>query len=446
MADLNADQVKAEEKFIDFLLDPDEKEMKLIGKGGTGKSFLVRNLITNALRVYQENCKVLGLEPEYTNYALTAMTNRAAQELADATGMDVTTVHSFLSLTIKSNNSTGKQDLKRTSNWTIRERMLIFVDESVSMMDGKLLDELRAATFKCKIVFIGDDKQLDPIESSKSPVALLDVPTANLTMPMRQALNPDGTPAPPYLKDLCDLFWQNVADQEASNGTAPWPMIQLHPGYIDHVDDAGLQHILDTEFLVPDGRKAIAAFSNSKVNDYNNYLRQLRGMGHLFQVGEVLISNNMFEYGKFRINNEQTVTIVEAEQNVEFVKIGDLEIPTQYVRVSADPMVRIPIILDRDFHKDAIKYVGKKAAAREEDWSRYWQLQQSFADFRPRDAATIHKLQGSSKDLVIVDLNNIGACNFTIMVARLLYVALSRARYRLILYGNLPSKYGGVIF
>jgi hypothetical protein len=446
MTGLNTDQAKAKDEFIDFLLNPDEKEMKLIGRGGTGKSHLVSDLIRDALKTYQENCRVLGIEPEYTNYALTAMTNRAAQELADATGMDVTTVHSFLSLTIKSNNTSGKQELKRTANWTIREKMLIFVDESVSMMDGKLLDELRAATMNCKIVFIGDDRQLEPIEAAKSPVANLNVRTSNLTISMRHALNPDGTPAPPYLKDLCDLFWENVAIQEASNGMAPWPMIELHPGYIDHVDDAGLQALLDTEFLVPNGRNAIAAFSNSKVNDYNRYLRELRGMDHLFQAGERLISNNMFELGKFRISNEQTVEIVEADPLVRMIKLGDLEIPTQYVRVSADPLVQIPVILDRDFMKDAIKYVGKKAAARQEDWSRYWALQQNFADFRPRDAATIHKLQGSTKDLVVVDLNNIGACNFTIMVARLLYVALSRARYRLVLYGNLPSKYGGVIF
>jgi hypothetical protein len=446
MLPLNSDQAKAKEEFIDFLLDPLEKEMKLIGRGGTGKSYLVSDLIRDALKTYQENCKVLGLEPEYTNYALTAMTNRAAQELADATGMDVTTIHSYLGLAVRANRATGKQDLKRTASHTIREKVLIFVDESVSMMESSLLDELRASTMNCKIVFVGDDKQLDPIESAVSPVANLQVRTAELRQPMRNAVNPDGTPAPPYLKDLCDLFWNNVEAQVQSNGMAPWPMIQLHPGYIDHVDDAGLKHILDTEFLVSNGRNAIAAFSNSKVNDYNNYLRGLRGMNHLFQVGERLISNDMFEFGRFRIRNEQTVEICEADPNVTMIKIGDLDVPTQHVRITADPSVLIPVILDRDFHRDAIKYVAKKAKAGEEDWSRYWDLQQKFADFRPRDAATIHKLQGSSKDLVVVDLNNIGSCNFPVMAARLLYVALSRARYRIILYGNLPSKYGGVIF
>jgi hypothetical protein len=446
MPDLNVDQVKAEELFVDFLLDPAEKEMKLIGPGGTGKSFLVSRLITESLKTYQENCKLLALEPEYTNYALTAMTNRAAQELADATGMDVTTIHSFLCLTVKSNNHTGKQDLVRTANWGIREKMLIFVDESVSMMESSLLDELRMATMNCKIVFVGDDRQLDPIESVVSPVANLRVPTATLTIPMRNATNPDGTPAPPYLRDLCDLFRQNVADQVASNGTAPWPKINIHPGYIDHVNDAGLKYLLDNEFKIATGRNAIAAFSNNRVNQYNDYLRELRGQTQLFQVGERLISNNMFQRSRFRINNEQTVEIYEADPTVTMLPMGDLEIPTQYVRITADPLVQIPVIVDRDFHRDAIKYVAKCAKAQKEDWSRFWHLQKDFADFRPRDAATIHKLQGSSKDWMIVDLNNIGSCNFPIMTARLLYVALSRARYRIFLYGNLPSKYGGINF
>lgn len=32
------------------------------------------------------------------------------------------------------------------------------------------------------------------------------------------------------------------------------------------------------------------------------------------------------------------------------------------------------------------------------------------------------------------------------MVARLLYVAVSRARKRVVFYGNLASKYGGLTF
>lgn len=443
--ELNADQAKAEDEFVDFLLDPIEKEMRLIGEGGTGKSYLVSKLITRSFAIYKENCKLLGLEPEYNDYALTALTNKAAQELSDATGLDVSTLHSFLSLALKSNYTTGKTDLKRTSNWTIRDKLILFIDESF-MMDSPLLDELRMATMNCKIIFVGDSMQLDPVDAVSSPIADLQVRTAELKIPVRNASNPDGSPAPSHLRDLCTLFRDNVANQIATDGRAPWPMIKLVPGYIDHVDDVGLRALLEGQFAVPNGRNAIAAFSNSRVNDYNNFLRGIRGQSHLLEKGERFISNDMYERNKFRIKNEQTVEIDDADPELTLIKLGDLDVPTQYVRITADPTRQIPVIIDRDFHKDAIRYTRKRAKDGHENWERYFRLKQDFADFRPRDASTVHKLQGASRDIVIVDLPNIGSCNFNIMTARMLYVALSRARYRVILYGNLPAKYGGIIF
>lgn len=445
--ELNVDQAKAEEEFVDFLFNPEEREMKLIGPGGTGKSYLVSKLITRSLEMYKQNCKLIGIEPEFDQYKLTAMTNKAAQELADATGMDVVTAHSFLNLTIKPNFTTGKQDLKRTANWTIHEGFIIFVDEAF-MMDSDLLDELRSATMRCKIVFVGDNCQLDPVEAAASPIELLKVRTVELTINERQSKNPDGTPAPPYLKDLADLFRENVKNQVAAakfNTTAPWPDIQLVPGYIDHVDDAGLEALLNGQFKVPNGRNLIMGYTNSRVNDYNNYLRGVRGQSVLFEAGEVLISNDTYERNRFRIKNEQTIQLESVDPTVAYLRICGMDVPAQYVRIVGHPDQNIPVIVDRDFHKEAIKYASKQAKSKQTNWEPYFQLKNDFADFRPRDACTVHKAQGSSKDTVIIDLTNIGACNFNVQTARMLYVALSRARYRIILYGNLPEKYGKII-
>ena len=437
----NADQVKAEEDFVDFLLNPSEKEMRLIGPGGTGKSWLVQRLITSSLKTYQENCRVLGLEPDYCNYTLTALTNKAAQSLQDATGLDVMTLHSWLSLAVKPNFTTGKQELRRTATWTIYEKYLVFVDEAY-MMDSKLLDELRMATQNCKIVFIGDDKQLDPVDASKSPIAELSVRTAELTIPVRNS----GSKA---LQELCQLLRDNVAGAvQESDGLIEehiWPMLPLTPGEVDHVQDSDLESVLTSIFGKTNGNNLIVAFSNQKVNYYNNFLRSYRGQGHLFEAGEVLISNDLFERGKFRIRNEQMVEILDADPFISWLKIADLDVPTQYVRIVGHPDFSVPVIIDRDFHKQALKHCADRAKAKLQDWKPYYDLKDFFADFRPRDACTVHKSQGSTKDLVLVDLNNIGSCNFTVMTARMLYVAISRARHRVILYGNLPSKYGGVI-
>lgn len=434
----NADQIKAEEGFVDFLLNPDEKEMRIIGPAGCGKSWLVHRLITVAMEEYKQNCRALGLEPEYDKHALTAMTNKAAQELSDATGLDVQTIHSFLCLAVRPNFKTGKQELQRTASWTIIEKYIIFIDEAF-MMDRALLKELRMSTLKCKIVFIGDDRQLDPVEDVNSPISLLDVRTVELTIPVRNSGSPD-------LQELCRILRQNVTDVETARDLGinhQWPTLPHVPGVIDWMTQPELEALLQNTLIVPNGRNLITAYTNQRINDYNSYLRSHRGQGHLFETGEVLISNDMYERGKFRIRNEATVHIVHADPHVSWINIGELSVPTQYVRVRAGDDFDIPVVLDREFMRDAVKWAAKQAKAGSMDWQLYFQLKQDFADFRPRDAATVHKAQGSTKELVVVDLDNIGTCTVPSMAARLLYVAVSRAKQRVIFFGKLPRRYGG---
>jgi exodeoxyribonuclease-5 len=72
-------------------------------------------------------------------------------------------------------------------------------------------------------------------------------------------------------------------------------------------------------------------------------------------------------------------------------------------------------------------------------------LKNQFPDLRARDSQTVHKSQGSTYETVIIDLSNLSTCHLPKLVARLLYVAVSRAKTRVILFGTLAQKYGGVI-
>ena len=65
-------------------------------------------------------------------------------------------------------------------------------------------------------------------------------------------------------------------------------------------------------------------------------------------------------------------------------------------------------------------------------------------DLRPEDASTVHKSQGSTFDTVFIDLSDLSTCRQPDMAARLLYVAFTRARNRVVLYGKLKDKFGGV--
>jgi ATP-dependent exoDNAse (exonuclease V) alpha subunit len=46
---------------------------------------------------------------------------------------------------------------------------------------------------------------------------------------------------------------------------------------------------------------------------------------------------------------------------------------------------------------------------------------------------------------VLIDATNISLCHNPSQVARMLYVAASRARHRVVFYGELAAKYGGLL-
>ena len=60
---------------------------------------------------------------------------------------------------------------------------------------------------------------------------------------------------------------------------------------------------------------------------------------------------------------------------------------------------------------------------------------------RPIYASTVHKSQGSTYREVFVDLNNITKNNNWREVARLVYVAITRASENVHLYGELKTTY-----
>jgi hypothetical protein len=101
----------------------------------------------------------------------------------------------------------------------------------------------------------------------------------------------------------------------------------------------------------------------------------------------------------------------------------------------------VPVPCDRAHFGALVEYYRKA-----KQWGKYYELRNNYPDLRQFDAATVHKSQGSTYDTVFIDLANISSCHQPNAVARMLYVAFSRPRSRIFLYGNLAPKYGGLSF
>lgn len=428
---LNQGQEDAANAFFHFLFT-DQKEFIISGPGGVGKTFLMGHLIDTIMPRYYDTCTLMGLKPEYDQVQMTATTNKAAEALSLATGRPTKTIHSFLNLKVQDDYATGTSKLTRTGAWTVHSRVILFIDEA-SMIDFPLLEEILGSTMNCKIVYVGDHCQLAPIKEPLSPIYRKGIPFYELTEPMRN----NGQPA---LMALCRQLRHTVE-------TGEFRPIQIVPGAIDWCDDEDMQEGMRQIFADPHHTSRILAYTNKRVTEFNDFIRGVRGLGHEYVTGECLINNNAIQLGgrngrmlsveeEVEIVSQSGVTIKEFIDDGAELEIRRCDLTTRLGETFKD----VPLPVDRDHFHSLIKYFqGRK------NWNRYFYLKNTYPDLRPRDANTAYKAQGSTYDTVFIDLGNISACNVPNQVARMLYVAVSRPRLRIFLYGELAAKYGGLL-
>ena len=425
---LNAGQQAACDGFFSFLFT-DQKELIISGAGGVGKTFLMGYLIDEIMPRYYDTCSLMNIDPKYHSVEMTATTNKAAEVLGEATNRPTSTVHSFLGLRVKENFSTGRTELIRTRNWKMEEGIILFVDEC-SMIDIALRKELLASTFNCKIVYVGDHSQLPPVFEELSPIYRDNLPFFELTEPMRNADHPE-------LMEVCQQLRETVA-------TGIFKPIKAIPGVIDWLDAEQTESAIMDHFVNQETDSRILAYSNVQVNDLNQYIRTARQLPAEFTVGEHLISNSAVQLGTsggFAV--EEAVTILRIASEPELIDIGNaqfyarrMDLEGAYKKTFFDVLVPE----DKAHFDQLCKYF-----AGQKDWVSYFKLKNNYPDLRPRDVCTVHKSQGSTYDTVFIDMENLSKCTQPKVAARLLYVAFTRARHRVIMYGNLAKRLGGII-
>lgn len=422
---LNQDQQAAAEGFFKTLFDPNVKEMIISGPGGVGKTYLMAHIIDEVMPQYEQACELMGVKSEYDEVVMTATTNKAAEVLAQSTGRPTSTIQSHLGLTLKNNFSTGESDLIKSRNWTVKERQIVFVDES-SMTDSVLRSYVKEGQSKSKIVWVGDHCQLGPIKESVSPIYTDNLTTFHLRQPMRT--------------DQPELLALNQQFRDVVEGKRDFGAIKLHPGIIDHVDGPQMEDELKTHFNGPN-KNRVVAYSNNQVLLYTDHIRGQQGFRGEFDVGEELVVNQNYQRGMERLSIEQEVTITKRSSITKQVRIsGDVYMEVRNVTLDTGyggVIHDIEIPVDREHHTALTKYFAKA-----KDWPTYFRLKNEFPDLRAKDACTVHKSQGSSYDTIFIDVGDLSTCRNPAVAARLFYVAVSRARKRVVFYGELAEKFG----
>lgn len=436
---LNEGQSLASAGFFEFLLGPD-KELRISGPGGVGKTFLMGNLIDTVLPMYFDTCQLMGIEPEYHSVQMTATTNKAAEVLGLQTGRPASTVHAFFGLKVMEDYSTGESKVTKSNSWMVHSGLILFIDES-SMIDTPLYNLIQEGTIKCKIVYVGDKDQLAPVMEQLSPVYKRPMPMFELLEPMRtsipelQALNQQMRDVVQSGRIVQDAFGKDVWVYD-------FTQIKAVPGIIDWLDGPEYEQEIIDSFSAGASDNVILAYTNNRVVEYNGFIRDLRGLPYEFQPGEILVSNNAPRFGKYSMSVEDEIEIISVEphtEHLDFPMQATMEVRYAVVRNAYDESFRVPLPVNRAHYQELIKYFKRM-----KNWQAFFKLKGQFPDLRQRDARTVYKAQGSSHPVVYIDAENLSTCHNASQVARQLYVAVSRARHRVVFYGDLASKYGGL--
>ena len=427
---LNAGQKAAAEQVFSFLLSND-KEMCISGPGGSGKTFLMGDLIDRVIPEFQAAAEIMGNPNTIDTVEMTATTNKAAEVLGNATNRPTKTVHSAFGLVVKSDYSTGTMKLVRGRGWVPKQNTLVFVDEGYCA-DSQLRNQVIDSCVGSKVIWVGDHCQLGPVKEQISPIHTSGLRTAYLTESHR---NKDQ----PALMAICAQLRETVE-------TGVFNPIKEVPGVIDFVDDDQFAAEMRQVFKEadPDVKHKIVAYDNSRVIQYCQFLRAVRNLPEYFTAGEILVNNTAVIRGKERISVEEEVEVIRIDDFITDTQVSDdasfqvrrADIKTKFNGMMYD--VEIPVDMDH-FSKLRNWYKNQKK------WSEYFKMNEQYPDLRMREASTTHKAQGSTHHTVYIDLGNLSTCNQPLTVARLLYVAFSRATTRVVCYGDLVSKYGGTI-
>ena len=143
-----------------------------------------------------------------------------------------------------------------------------------------------------------------------------------------------------------------------------------------------------------------------------------------FYAGDYVICNSYFSNGTRSFKTDEMVYISDVfEADIDCGVTGN-----RYL-INGLSWVFMP-----DHLEDKKKRIN--LAKSEEDFDTVGYIDQNWIDLRAVYASTVAKSQGSTFDSVFIDLSDIAKCNSGNAIARMLYVAVSRARHHVYLTGD----------
>ena len=452
------------EKILNWVNDDKSvRTITLSGFAGTGKTTLLK----------------FFLEKYRYRVAVTAPTHKAVSVISNILNRPGVTLHSLHGLRPNVNLATfdiNNVQFDPLGEPKLEKYSLIIVDEA-SMINAGLyaLNEQRAETFNVRIIYMGDELQLPPVGERLSKVFLTkNIITLNEVV-RQEKENPISTLLELVRQDirnnstyLCiNYILQNpinikVLEDGEKHGYALLSREQFNDKLLDEFPSVMLGKQIK-----------YYAYTNENVMEVNSYIRNnLIKSSDIITKGDLLISNvNTYdEYQAILLSNSSEYKV----ESVEYMEsdYGFNIYVCDLIDVVTNKLINAVKIVDhkdtkswkvysdvlKQFYNNAINSDGKN---RGRNWRNYYGFKTQYLQMMrlsmgrnkhiERDlnygyATTIHKAQGDTVDISYINLKDVALTkdneyrknnhynrNNIEFINRLIYVALSRARYKTIL-------------
>lgn len=429
---LNPDQQKALKRIVSWYKG-NEMYFLLDGAGGTGKSYLVDEVLRNI------NSTPILLSP----------TNEALKQLRDkVTGdFEFRTIHSALGLapTVTA-QEIEFEHIAIPKLWD--DFNLAVVDES-SMVDEWAIDLL--ISIGVKVLWIGHGSQLPPVRKNIgifdkciSPVFDRGYPTIKLLTPMRNVGK---------LWDFNNLIEESIY---TGNKNIPKDFDIDRSDLVQYLDSSeGKDELLN-------GIMKLVLYTNDGVDRYNNIIR-LKIFGEeakskkYIPEDKIILTQPLTEINELERYSDLALKRVMTKDHNRHYANTKAEIKTcEQVLVHLNSYLQIPCykltvktdegisqfyecIDDNDYSKMAnfyehLAWNAKTKRDKDKAYKEKHFILSCFADTKHYYAATAHRLQGASIPKVTTIFNDISKCMNQVLKHKLLYVACSRAIHDLRIY------------
>jgi len=396
---LTTDQAKVKNGIITALYSG-SRRIVLKGSAGVGKTFLINTL----LQEYQPMRGIIYVAAP-THKALAVIKDKITND----DGITFCTVHSGLRL--KRVIKKGKILFEKGKEQGFANCGLLVIDEA-SMIGKDILGHLEEYDFP--ILFIGDDKQINPVKEKNSPVFEQHWREFVLDKIVRQSL---GNPIITLSRNL-SLLDSNIADINEEKGylftTDRYKVIQ-------RLAEANGSN--DLKYL---------SWTNADVDTVNNSVRRLLygEDARLVELGETLVVDS--PYKKYYTNQEVVVEKLSVlTKKVTSHKLLPVINIRYYLINNEIEVVHEDSIRDFKMTCSELKTLTIDGKA---SWKNYYMFLESFLSFKYNHALTVHKSQGSTYKDAIINVKNIKRNPDKVEKERLLYTAVTRPSEKLIIF------------